>query len=239
MFRRPAIFILMSVAGLSACFAMVASLRWPLVGDASLIHYVVFLMEKGWQPYREIKDINLPGSYFFDALAMRFLGGSAIGWRLWDLFLLAVLGAAVFVIAGRTRRLAAFLTISLFILVHLGDGIAQAGQRDLVIAALLALSYAALFTVQRGRSSRLLFFSASFAIGATLTIKPLFWPLGVLLFWLSYRPIRQGGLRFNEQIAYGMSGLALPPCCVVWWLARNHTLRAFWKARKLRTALRV
>ena len=44
--------------------SIVWSLRWPLVGDASLMHYVVFLMSKGMKPYKAIHDINLPGTYF-------------------------------------------------------------------------------------------------------------------------------------------------------------------------------
>ena len=68
------------------------SWRWPLVGDASLMHYVIFLMSKGLRPYQDIVDINLPGSYLFEASAMHLLGWGALAWRIYDLFLLAAIG---------------------------------------------------------------------------------------------------------------------------------------------------
>src|SRR5438270_10938287 len=83
----------------SVLCAVLWSLRWPLVGDASLMHYVVFLMTKGMKPYRDIADINLPGSYFFEALGMRAFGSGALGWRLYDLSLLVSAGVATRVIS--------------------------------------------------------------------------------------------------------------------------------------------
>jgi hypothetical protein len=78
---------------LSLICAVGWSWHWPLVGDASLMHYVVFLMSKGLRPYKDIVDINLPGSYFFEASAMHLLGWGALAWRVYDLFLLASIGA--------------------------------------------------------------------------------------------------------------------------------------------------
>jgi hypothetical protein len=33
--------------------------HWPLVGDASLIHYICFLMDHGMAPYRDLGDRNM------------------------------------------------------------------------------------------------------------------------------------------------------------------------------------
>ena len=52
-------------AWLVGCFLafVLMSWSWPLTGDASLMHYVVFLMHHGKEPYRDIIDMNLPASY--------------------------------------------------------------------------------------------------------------------------------------------------------------------------------
>ena len=62
--------------------ALVSSLHWPLVGDASLMHYVVFLERQGLVPYRDIIDINMPGTYFVEAASMQCFGDGALGLRL-------------------------------------------------------------------------------------------------------------------------------------------------------------
>ena len=42
------------------------SWHWPLVGDAALIHYIGFLIERGWAPYRDLGDMNMPGSFLIE-----------------------------------------------------------------------------------------------------------------------------------------------------------------------------
>ena len=55
--------ILCSILLANVCIFAADSWRWPLVGDASLMHYVVFLMDHGASPYRDIAEMNMPGSY--------------------------------------------------------------------------------------------------------------------------------------------------------------------------------
>lgn len=47
------------------CFvvaAVIMSWHWPLIGDAPLFHYDNFLMDRGMAPYRDIAEMNLPGT---------------------------------------------------------------------------------------------------------------------------------------------------------------------------------
>ncbi|HEX4715089.1 MAG TPA: hypothetical protein VH164_09205 [Ktedonobacteraceae bacterium] len=39
------------------------SYRWPLLGDAQIFHYNYFLMQHGFYLYRDIPDLNMPGTY--------------------------------------------------------------------------------------------------------------------------------------------------------------------------------
>jgi len=86
----------------SALLYFLWSWRWPLVGDASLIHYIVFLAGHGMAPYRDLGDMNMPGSYLVEAAAMRVFGPGDLAWRLFDFTQLGVATASYFVIADRS-----------------------------------------------------------------------------------------------------------------------------------------
>src|SRR5258708_31042412 len=81
---------------LAACFGVFAirSFSWPWLGDAQVFHYEIFLMRSGMSPYREILDINMPGSYFSEFFGMSLFGTSDHAWLLYDFFLLIALAVA-------------------------------------------------------------------------------------------------------------------------------------------------
>ncbi len=125
--------------------------RWPLVHDAPLMHYVVFAMDHGQVPYRDIVEMNMPGTYVIEGAAMHALGGGAFGWWLWDalLGLLAVLSSAW--MAGPGRRSAGVVGGGMAYLFHLSDGAWNLGQRDWTVAALLLVGFGCLFAALRRR----------------------------------------------------------------------------------------
>ena len=63
----------------SVGFAAIATLHWPVVGDAPLMHYVAFLIDHGKVPYRDIVDVNLPGTYALES-GRQFMGSARAGW---------------------------------------------------------------------------------------------------------------------------------------------------------------
>jgi hypothetical protein len=85
---------------LSALLYFLWSWHWPLVGDTSLIHYIAFLIERGWAPYRDLGDMNMPGSYLIELAAMHLFGPGALAWRLFDFTTLAAATAAFFSITN-------------------------------------------------------------------------------------------------------------------------------------------
>ena len=171
----------------SALLFFLWSWRWPLVGDASLIHYIGFLIERGWAPYRDLSDMNMPGSYLIELAAMHFFGMGALAWRLFDFTLLAIASTSYCVIATNSgapsfpalservgsieRWLPALFASSLFILIHGRDGLAQGGQRDLTMAVCLVAATAFLFVAVRRRAPS---HAAIFGLlsGIAVTIKP-------------------------------------------------------------------
>ncbi len=94
--------LLPSLLGVLACSVTVFVVRtwhWPLVGDAPLMHYVVFLIGRGLVPYRDIVDINMPGTYAIEGLVIHLFSGGALAWRLFDLSLCGLATAAMMVLA--------------------------------------------------------------------------------------------------------------------------------------------
>ena len=168
--RWLAFFYAALTATLLVCLTsfVVHSWNWPFVGDAPLLHYVIFLMKQGMGPYRQIIDLNQPGTYAVEASIMRF-GGGALTWRIFDLLLLGIIGAAMAAIC-RFQHLSlrrspwwfpALFAAAVFALIHGRDGLIQLGQRDLLMAALLAAGYALLFGYMANGHTRggLIFFA--------------------------------------------------------------------------------
>ena len=64
----------------STMLFVVWSRRWPLVGDASMIHYIVFMIEHGKAPYRDLVEMSMPGTFLIEMAAMKVFGDGATGW---------------------------------------------------------------------------------------------------------------------------------------------------------------
>src|ERR1700730_8511677 len=155
--------------------------NWQLVNDAALIRYATFLLSNGFAPYRQLTDINLPGSYLLDWTALHLFGAGRFGLRLYDLSLLVAAGAAMVVIAPRQQRSAALCAACLFALFHGRDGAAQLGQRDLAIAALLLVAIAKLtLFVRRGDGRESLPTHFGLGFGITVGLATILKPLGLL-----------------------------------------------------------
>jgi hypothetical protein len=237
-------------AALIACSVIfvVMTRRWPMVGDAALIRYSVFLIQHGWAPYRDFVDINMPGAYWATSLGMHLAPSPDVSWRIFDLGLVALAGVGYFFIARPYSRFAALFATVMLLLVHGQDGVQQAGQRDLVIAVLLVLAIAFLLeAVRQARWVHLLPFGV--AVGCSATIKPTAGPLGVVLlvmaaaysagWWRNHSdatnargttPLEGAAgrlTRFLMWTAIGIAAMAAPVAGMLLWLERKHALAAW------------
>jgi len=225
---------------LSALLFFLWSWRWPLVGDTSLMHYIGFLIQRGWAPYRDFGDMNMPGSYLIEMAAVRIFGTGALAWRLFDFTLLALASAAFFTIAetpgapsfpvslknvGLTERfLPALFASSLFILIHGRDGLAQGGQRDLTMAVCLIAATAFLsHTIHHGR----LWPAAAFGLlsGIAVTIKPTTVLLTLAQLALALYAIPR--ISRPRLLAATLLAYLIAPAIVITFLIRTGALAAF------------
>jgi hypothetical protein len=233
-------------AVLIACSILfvVMTRHWPVVGDAALIRYSVFLIQHGWVPYRDFPDINMPGAYLTTAFGMHLAGSADVSWRIFDLGLVALAGVGYFMIARPYSRFAALFATVMLLLVHGQDGVQQAGQRDLAIAVLLVLAVAFLLeAVRRDRWAYLIPFGL--AVGLSATIKPTAGPLGLVLlgmaavFGTRSRSKSEGTARREaagtrewlatllKWMAIGIAAMAAPVAGMLLWLERKHALVAW------------
>ena len=245
------LFRILLTASLSVCALLyfVWSWHWPLVGDASLIHYIGWLIQRGWSPYREIGDMNMPGSYLIELAAMHLFGMGDLGWRLFDFTLMVAAGASFFAItrcvgatfcATPSRKggsedgwLAGLFATSLFVLIHGRDGLSEGGQRDLTMAVCLIVATAFLFVAIRRDWPWAMTVFGLFS-GVALTIKPTALPLTVaqliLAGYVLRRRERQGEISRRRWLRHAVTavlGYLVAPGVALIFLIRERALAAF------------
>jgi hypothetical protein len=202
------------------------SWHWPLMHDTTVIHYVSFLIDKGWAPYRQIGDMNMPGAYLFEGWALHLFGSSDVGWRLYDFTLSAIMMAAMISIGRRHDWLSGFVAGGVFVLVHASEGSMSAGQRDQLMAVLLVVGYAFCFeSVRRVKPWMMLCFGLGCAMAAS--VKPTLVLLGPVVFWLVARQLRRDGRRAMPYGLWTLAGYGVSGTIVIWFLVSHQAMGAF------------
>src|SRR5271157_3706407 len=95
------------------------SLEWPLVGDATIFHFIAGQMQMGAVPYRDIVDINMPLTYDIHAAIVAIGGMSDVAWRAFDLTAAAVLSACILTLVAPAGRAVAILAALAVLVTHL------------------------------------------------------------------------------------------------------------------------
>lgn len=202
------------------------SIRWPWSHDAQVFHYIIFLLRHGFAPYRQITDINLPGSYLQEWLGLVMFGGSDVGWRLYDLAILAGIVLCCMYITRPKGWAVGFASGLLFALTHGADGPWYLGERDLFMAFLVLLGYAlAFFAVRRLRPSGL--FLSSLAFGFACTIKPTVLPLAILVLAVGAYRIKKSGQGLTKPVVAASAGLLISAAAVILFLERTGSFGSF------------
>ncbi|WP_158942216.1 hypothetical protein [Granulicella sp. S190] len=205
--------------------------HWPLMGDAALMHYIVFLMDHGMAPYRDIIDPNMPTTLLIEGAVMHFFGGNSLTWRLFDLFLLATAAVSMFVLCKPYSWFAGLFAASLFALIHGRDGLIDLGQRDLTMAVALLIAYAFLFTGLRVHQAEATKPWATtlfgFFCGVAVTVKPSILLLVPCVLCLEAVALRRRGRPFLAHTLGGLLGLLVPVVLTAAWLYHHHVLPDF------------
>jgi hypothetical protein len=222
--RGVLVFGLLASLGLCA----VLSRHWPLVGDAQVIHYVSFLMDHGFAPYRQIFDMNMPGAYLTEHAALSIFGNSDFGWRIYDLALGIITALGMMTIARTYDWLAGFAAAVVFTLIHAADGPYDAGQRDQVMVVLLVLACSFLFEGVRQRRSWLLYFFGFTSMYAA-AIKPTVAPVGVALLCIAVWRLRRAETRSSGYLLWSIAGFATVALIVFEFLHHYRSTAEFYR----------
>ncbi|MBM3217368.1 MAG: hypothetical protein FJZ38_01570 [Candidatus Rokubacteria bacterium] len=210
-----------------------ASLGWPLIHDAPILHYIAWRILDGAVPYRDLFDMNFPGVYLFHLGVVRVLGTGDLAWRAVDLGVTGVAALLVALMAAPWGRVAAIGGALFFAAYHLAGGAWNAGQRDFLLCPLLLAG--ALGVVRwaerlatpapgRGLGGLPALFGGGLALGAGMTIKPhtivLAAALGVFI-------LVRAGTRTGAPLAAFVGGIVVAPLAAGAWLAALGALGAW------------
>jgi hypothetical protein len=220
------------VAGFGALTALLAwrSSTWPLIHDVALMHYAAWRIGEGAAPYRDVFDMNQPGTYLIHLAVLRTLGGGDLAWRLVDLAWLAATAGAIAAFAAPWGALASAAGAFVFATYHLAGGAWQAGQRDYFVCVLLLLGALGVARwLEGGRLTALMWSGA--ALGAGLTVKPhVVLLVGALGAIVAVTAARGCGVATAAGVtAVFLGSAAAAPLAVVVWLAAVGGLGAWYE----------
>ena len=214
------------VLGVAALCIVIATHRWPLIWDAQVFHYGNFLIAHGFSPYREIIDMNMPGTYLIDGWVIKVFGAGDLAWRIFDFTLLGVLCLAMMAVALPYDWLAGLFAGVMFALIHASEGPQNAGQREEVITVLIVVAYAFLFEARRRRYPwMMIFFGLS--LGMASSIKPTQVPLGACLLGLAWWDLKRRGDTFAAYLWWSLLGASVAAATVATFLLRYDAASAW------------
>lgn len=190
------------------------------------MHYIVFLMSKGFAPYRDIVDMNMPGSYMLEAFAIRLFGPDASGWFLYVLCSFALAFLASCWIAGPKRRLAGIIAASFTCIYQLSDGPWDLGQRDWILTVLLLLAFGCLF--QFLRDDRIAWvFGVFFFAGTAACIKPPAIIFSLFILCGLFAIARRSPARITALACAACLGTFVPVFAVILFLLKWRAVASF------------
>ena len=200
---------------------------WPLIHDAPLMHYIAWRMLSGDVPYRDIFDMNMPGTYFIHIAVLTLLGKGDLAWRVFDIAWVIFSASTIALFCRPFGRLAALFSAFFYVAFHLTTGPPQMGQRDFLMCPFLMLSahfFSKSFENQDVKRS--LFWSGLF-LGLAMTIKPLACMLLAMFAALSIHVLRKEKKDYVKGFGMLIVGASVGPLLVLSWLISNDALVAF------------
>ena len=205
---------------------ILASISWPMVQDGAIVSYIVFLIDHGMAPYREIIETSFPGSYLAYWLGIHTFGSSALGFMLFDYTIMAAAAIAMFSISlSRKAWLAGAVGAVTLFVAHIAGNCLDSAQRDFIMAALELCGCACTFLALRRKLPVLLFF-AGFAFSFATAIKPTA-ALFFLILFIAILRVRRQGIAIRKYVSASIIGAALAAAIVVTFLVREGSFFAF------------
>jgi Dolichyl-phosphate-mannose-protein mannosyltransferase len=182
------------------------SLDWPLVGDATIFHFIAGQVQMGAVPYRDIFDINMPLIYYIHAAVVAIGGMSDVAWRAFDLAAALLMSGLILMLVWPAGRAVAILAVLIVLVTHFLLGPYSAGQRDFLmsIPALAAALASARAAEDQEHGHFYLMLVGAFAMAAA-SIKP----SGMLLLLLPVFASVERDWRAPLWVILGAAGIGI------------------------------
>ncbi|MGB3514566.1 MAG: hypothetical protein WBA93_36225 [Microcoleaceae cyanobacterium] len=214
----------------------VFSFSWRVRGDSVYLHYTAYLInEHGFLPYRDIFEINMPGTYLFHMAVGKMFGYSDYALRMANIAWLTATFVVTWLIMKPFGRITAFASCLLFGILYLGFGPSMSLQREFI--AILPIATALLLTIRRkpNHSVNLINFLIGVLFAFVALIKPpliVGFPAIIIYNCIDdtndfksikklIKPLIVGGL-------FALAGFLLTLIIPFLWLWRIGTLQTFW-----------
>src|SRR5262249_14096195 len=150
------------------------SLRWPLIHDAALMHYIAWLISEGAVPYRDSFDWNMPGIYLIHLSVLKLAGPGDAAWRAFDLGWLAAIAWLMYRYwRPLGDRWSAVVPGLLFAIHHISGGASLAGQRDFLLCLFLLAGSYGLARSWESRTPIKPLVCSGLVLGVATMVKPL------------------------------------------------------------------
>ena len=207
---------------------MVMSLDWPLIWDVPIFHYIGWLMSIGKVPYKDIFDMNFPGTFLLHLFVIKVFGSGDLGWRLFDLLWLNMINVCVFYYLKPFGRLSAFVAAVTFSVFYLSSGPLHSGERDYFIILFMLMSIQCLASSFEKKCSLFKIALAGLILGGAIMIKPYVGAFySMLLASIGIYAYRKGYAWITHVFVFVISGLFIPLAMCL-WLGAQGGLRPFW-----------
>lgn len=217
-----------ALAGVLALVLAINSVQWRYAHDLPTLLYVGWMIDHGAVMYRDIFDVNMPGTYMLMWAVGRITDWSDIGVRIVDLVSTGLLATLTFLWLRPFGKHARWCAAVLFPVHYLGGGIFPfVMQREVLI--LMPLAATLVLTSGAGRFTpaiRGLFIGLLAGLGAL--IKPQFTVMFLPAIGQYLWDLRKNGPSFRRQIFLIVAGVVAPLTVTVGYLVATGSIEAFW-----------
>ena len=200
------------------------TLDWKMVHDAPIMHYIAWNILDGAVPYRDIFDMNMPGTYLIHMGVLKIFGEGDPAWRLFDIFILALTSIGMIIFCWRQGLLAGVTAATLFACFHISGGELMVGQRDFLMTPFLIFGGHFVANIIENRQRMLYSFLAGILFGCAIWIKPYVLILFVVL--LLYAKIQSKNIFVSLLM---ILGFLLPVGGMFGWLYMIDGLLSWWE----------
>ena len=176
------------IAFLTSVFVveLILSLEWRVKGDVVFLHYMAYLInEHDFLPYKDLFELNLPGTYLFHIVIGKLFGYTDFVLRTVNMVWLLILFSITWFIMKPFGKITAYVSCILFGLIYLGFGPYMMLERDALALIPITLTVLLVTNFSKNRSQNLISFLIGVLFACAALIKPHFL-IGLPVVWIFY-----------------------------------------------------